>query len=254
MTDERRVAVVTGAASGIGTAIAEALAADGVRVVCVDLDGPGADDVAARIDGRGMTADVASAADCRALIDRVIDGEGRVDILVNNAGLQHVAPIHEMADERFEQLVRVMLFGPFYLTKAVIPSMLERGSGRIVNIASIHALVASPNKSAYVAAKHGLLGLTRTVALEVAARGITVNAICPAYVQTPLVERQLSALAATEGLSEAEVGERLLLANVPAGRFIEAGEVADAVRYLCSAAASGITGSTLTIDGGWTAR
>ncbi len=254
MSTEPRVAVVTGAASGIGAAIAETLAESGVRVVCADLDGAGADLVAARIDGVGMVADVGSAAECRTLIDQVLEGEGRIDILVNNAGLQHVAPVHEMPDERFEHLIRVMLFGPFYLTKAVIPHMLERGSGRIVNIASIHALVASPNKSAYVAAKHGLLGLTRTVALEVAARGVTVNAVCPAYVQTPLVERQVAALAATEGIAEAEVEERLLLANVPAGRFIAAREVAEAVRYLCSDAAAAITGTTLTIDGGWTAR
>lgn len=254
MTVGPRVAVVTGAASGIGTAIAEALARAGVRVVCADIDAAGADHVAATIDGIGMALDVGSAEDCRTLIDRVIEGEGRVDILVNDAGLQHVAPVHEMPDERFEQLVRVMLLGPFYLTKAVVPHMLDRGWGRIVNIASIHALVASPNKSAYVAAKHGLLGLTRTVALEVAARGVTVNAVCPAYVQTPLVDRQVAALAATEGMSEAEVGERLLLANVPAGRFIEAREVAEAVRYLCSDDAAAITGTTLTIDGGWTAR
>lgn len=225
-----------------------------MRVVCADLDGTGADEVAASIGGLGAALDVGSAEGCRSLVERVIAEQGRIDILVNDAGLQHVAPVHEMPDERFEHLVRVMLFGPFYLTKAVVPHMVERGSGRIVNMASIHALVASPNKSAYVAAKHGLLGLTRTVALEVAARGVTVNAVCPAYVRTPLVDQQLAALAATEGIPEAEVADRLLLANVPAGRFIGTDEVAAAVRYLCSDAAAGVTGTTLTIDGGWTAR
>lgn len=249
-----RVAVVTGAGSGIGRAIAEALAADGMLVVCADLRRDTAEAVAESIGGVPVQADVSSAQACRALIEDTVARDGRVDVLVNNAGLQHVAPVDEFPVDTWEHMLRVMLFGPFHLTRAALPHMYGQGWGRIVNIASVHALVASPNKSAYVAAKHGLLGLTRTAALEAARRGVTVNAVCPGFVRTPLVEGQLGALAAAEGIAESEALERVVLASVPARRLLETEEVAAAVSYLCSDSASGITGSALTIDGGWTAR
>jgi len=169
-----RAAIVTGAASGIGLAIAEELASHGARVLCADLD-TGGEQVAARLGGVFQRCDVSSREDCRAVVDRAVAELGRVDILVNNAGLQHVSPIEDFPEDRWEHIVRVMLFGAFYLTKYVIPHMYERGWGRIVNISSLHGLVASPYKSAYIAAKHGLNGLTKTVALEAAEKGVTVT-------------------------------------------------------------------------------
>ena len=249
-----RVALVTGAASEIGRATAEVLASTGARVICADLDEAGARAVAAGIGGKSAAVDVASSEQCRAVVEQTVEREGRLDILVNNAGLQHVSPLHEMPEERWEQLLRVMLFGPFYLTRAALPHMYRQGSGRVVNIASVHALVASPNKSAYVSAKHGLLGLTRTAALEAAPHGVTVNAVCPGYVRTPLVENQLADLARTEGVPEPDVVDQVLLTNVPLKRLLEPGEVGECVRYLCSDAAAGITGAAIVLDGGWTAR
>lgn len=254
MTGTRRVAIVTGAGSGIGRSIATGLAADGMKVVCADIRLPAAEQVAQALGGLAVETDVASAAACQSLVATTIDWAGRLDVLVNNAGLQHVSPIETFPPERWEQLVRVMLFGPFHLTRAALPHMYRQGWGRIVNVASVHALVASPNKSAYVAAKHGLLGLTKTVALEAARSGVTVNAVCPGFVRTPLVESQLEALAQTSGIAQEEVVEQVVLGTVPAHRLLEPEEVAAAVRYLCTDAAAGITGSSLVIDGGWTAR
>lgn len=250
-----RVAIVTGAASGIGAEIARALAEAGARVVVADVDRRGAETVARRLpSASSYRADVADSADCLRLVQEVIARSGRVDILVNNAGLQHVSPVTEFPVDQWERLVRVMLFGAFYLIRQVLPVMYAQGWGRIINIGSIHSIVASPNKSAYVAAKHGLLGLTRAVALEAAERGVTVNAVCPAYVRTPLVERQIADLASTENLTESEVVDRIMLAPAAIRRLIEPAEVAATVRFLCSDAASMITGTAQIIDGGWTAR
>jgi 3-hydroxybutyrate dehydrogenase len=250
----RRVAVVTGAGSGIGRAVAEGLAADGMIVVCADIRLGSAEEVAASVGGLALEADVASADACQALIDTTVERLGRIDVLVNNAGLQHVSPVEAFPPERWELIIRIMLVGPFYLTRAALPHMYRQDWGRIINMASVHALVASPNKSAYVAAKHGLLGLTKTVALEAARRGVTVNAICPSFVRTPLVGGQLAGLAQAGGISEAEALEQVVLGSVPARRLLEPEEIAASVRYLCSDAAAGITGSSLVIDGGWTAR
>lgn len=249
-----RTAIVTGAASGIGRAIAEDLGARGARVLLADLDAEEGARAAAAIPGAAFQrADVGAREDCRALVARCAEW-GSVDILVNNAGIQHVAPVEEFPEERWERLIRIMLVGAFYLIHDAIPLMYERGWGRIVNVASVHSLVASPYKSAYVSAKHGLLGLTRTVALEAAERGVTVNAVCPAYVRTPLVEKQIADQARVHGIAEADVVRDIMLAPAALKRLLEPREVAAYVAFLCSDEASGITGAAQVMDLGWTAR
>jgi 3-hydroxybutyrate dehydrogenase len=250
-----RAAIVTGAASGIGRAIATDLAAQGTRVLFADVNVAEGERVAADFSTAVFQrADIAKQADCEALVARAVREFGRVDILVNNAGLQHVAPVEEFPVETWERLVHIMLFGAFYLTRAVLPHMYAKRWGRIVNIASVHGLVASPYKSAYVAAKHGLVGFTKTVALEAAEKGVTVNAVCPSYVRTPLVEKQIADQAKVHGISEDAVIREIMLAPAAIKRLLEPSEVAAYVRFLCSDEASGITGATQVIDAGWTAR
>ena len=248
-------ALVTGAASGIGRAIAEDLSRRGARVLLADIDESSLRAVAAALSGSvTQRADISSRDDCRALVERARRDWGGVDILVNNAGLQHVAPVEEFPEDRWEYIVRVMLIGAFLLTKYAIPDMYRKGWGRIVNISSLHGLVASPYKSAYISAKHGLMGLTKTVALEAAERGVTVNAICPSYVRTPLVEKQIADQARMNKMDEAEVIEKIMLAPAAIKRLLEPSEVASYVAFLCTDEASGITGSAQLIDMGWTAR
>jgi|SRR6218665_41809 len=254
-TMKDRCALVTGAASGIGQAVAEALGAQGARVLVSDLDEKGARAVAERIPGAiAQRADVSSRDDCRALVDRARDEWGRLDILVNNAGLQHVSPVEDFPEEKWEQMIRIMLVGPFLLTKYALPLMYARKWGRVLNISSLHGVVASPYKSAYVSAKHGLMGLTKTVALEAADKGVTVNALCPSYVRTPLVEKQISDQARVNNMTEAEVIERVMLAPAAVKRLLEPSEVAAYAVFLCSDAAGGITGAAQMMDCGWTAR
>lgn len=248
-------AIVTGAASGIGRAVAEALAGAGARVLLADLNVEEGERVAKALTGCAFQrADVASREDCRRVVDRCVELYGGVDILVNNAGVQHVAPVEEFPEDRWEQLIRIMLIGAFLLTKYSVPHMYRTGWGRVVNIASIHGLVASPYKSAYVAAKHGLLGLTKTVALEAAEKGVTVNAICPSYVRTAIVETQIADQANAHGISEADVIEKIMLAPAAVKRLLEPSEVAAYALFLCSDEASGITGAAQVMDAGWTAR
>jgi 3-hydroxybutyrate dehydrogenase len=248
-------ALVTGAASGIGHAIAVDLAAHGASVLLADLNAGAGMAASKAIPGSlFMRADVSSRADCRALVDRATAEWGGVDVLVNNAGFQQVSPIEEFPEDRWEQLVRVVLFGAFYLTKYAIPHMYEKGWGRIVNISSLHGLVASPYKSAYISAKHGLNGLTKTVALEAADKGVTVNAVCPSYVRTPLVEKQIADQARVNRISEEAVVRDIMLAPAAIKRLLEPEEVAAYVSFLCSDAAAGITGAEQLIDCGWTAR
>jgi len=250
-----RVALVTGGASGIGRAIAGEFAARGARVAVVDLDEEAAARVAAALAGAiAVRCDVSDPAACETAVATVRRDLGQVDILVNDAGLQHVSPIETFPVERWRYLIDVMLVAPFVLTRAVLPDMYAHGWGRIVNLGSIHSLIASPNKSAYIAAKHGLLGLTRATAVEAGPHGVTVNAICPAFVRTPLVERQMADLAATEGIPLDQVTERVMLAPAAVRRLIEPAEVARYAAFLCSDAAASITGSAQVIDGGWTAR
>lgn len=252
---EGKVAIVTGAASGIGLAVARELARRGAHVTISDIDEEHGSAAAAALPGaRFVRADMTNESDCQRLVDGTIAAGGKVDILVNNAGIQYVAPIHEFPVEKWRLILNLMLTAPFVLTKAALPNMYEHQWGRIVNIASIHALVASAYKSAYVSAKHGLLGLTRVTALEGAAHGVTCNAICPSYVRTPLVEKQISSQAQMHGIPESEVVEKIMLAEAPIRRLLEPDEVAKMAAYLCSDDASGITGSALTIDCGWTAQ
>ena len=255
MSDARTI-LITGAGSGIGKGLAEHLAADGHRILCTDLDPAAAQAVADAIRSGGGEAaahglDVASQAAIDALVAEL---DAPVDVLVNNAGLQHVRPLEEFPMERWDQLVQVMLVGVARLTRALLPGMRERGYGRIVNIGSIHSLVASPYKSAYVAAKHGLMGFSKVVALETADTDITINTICPTYVKTPLVEKQIADQARAHGISEDEVVEKIMLEPMPKGVFITYEELAGITNFLTGPAARNITGQAIVVDGGWTVR
>ena len=251
---DRSVAIVTGAASGIGRSIAQALAQRGDRVVVADIDKAGGEAAADALDARFVQADLSQREDCLRLIAETLDWHGRVDILVNNAGFQHVESIETFPPEIWDKMIAVMLTAPFLLTQHVWQAMKANGWGRIINISSIHGRVASPFKSAYVTAKHGLIGFTRSAALEGGAHGITVNAICPGYVRTPLVEEQIADQARTHQLTRDEVLEQVMLAPAAIKRLIRPEEIASLVVYLCSEEAGVITGADWAIDLGWTAR
>lgn len=243
-------ALVTGAASGIGAACAATFAAAGARVTAVDLDEGGLRSLVESLPGASITAHPKNLADLDALGDLPTD----VDVLVNNAGIQHVSPVHEFPVEKFDLIQRLMLQSPFRLIRSALPHMYEQGWGRIVNVSSVHGLRASAFKSAYVSAKHGLEGLSKVVALEGAEHGVTSNCLNPAYVRTPLVEKQLADQAATHGIGEDEVLEKIMLAPVALKRLVEVEEVAAMALFLCSSAATSITGSSLPVDCGWTAH
>ena len=250
---EGRRALVTGAASGIGLAIARQLGAAGARVVLSDLPGDRLEKAAEDIEkATHVAADLSQSDD----VHRLADEAGDIDILVNNAGLQHVSPIEDFDEAKWDLLQAVMLRAPFLLIKRLLPGMYARGQGRIVNVASVHGLVASPFKAAYVAAKHGVVGLTKTVALEAGERGVdvTVNAVCPSYVRTPLVEKQIVDQARLHGIPESEVLEKVLLTRNAIKKLIEPEDVASMVEYLCSAPAWSITGAAVTMDAGWLAH
>jgi 3-hydroxybutyrate dehydrogenase len=249
-----KVAIVTGAASGIGLACAERLARDGCAVVLADVNEQAGREHAERLKGSFVKADLATRQGCKQLIGEALRLHGTVHILVNNAGYQHLAPIEEFPEDQWERMIALMLTAPFLLTRYCWPSMKKQKWGRVVNIGSIHALVASPFKAGYISAKHGLVGLTRTAALEGGEHGITVNAICPAYVRTPLVDSQIADQAKANRLSPEEVVEKVMLAPAAVKRLIEPAEVADFAAYLCSDAAGVITGAALAMDLGWTAR
>ena len=252
---EGKVALVTGAASGIGLATAQALAASGARVALADIDAERGQAEAAKLSGAVFVAsDLSQPGSAAKVVEQVIAAHGRLDILVNNAGIQHVAPITEFPEAKWRLLIELMLTAPFLLTQAALPGMYERGWGRIVNIGSVHSLRASAFKSAYVSAKHGLLGLTRVTALEGAEHGVTCNCVCPSYVRTALVEKQIADQARVHGIPESEVVEKIMVAEAAIHRLLEPAEVADYIAFLCSDAASGVTGSAVTIDCGWTAH
>jgi 3-hydroxybutyrate dehydrogenase len=254
-------ALITGSTSGIGLAIARALAGAGCNIT---LNGFGnADEIESlrhRIEAeysvraQYSAADMTKPGEIKTMIKKALTAFGGVDILVNNAGIQHVAPIDEFPVEKWDAIIAIDLSSAFHTTHAALPAMKAKRWGRIINIASAHGLVASPFKSAYVAAKHGVVGLTKVIALEVAEQGITCNAICPGYVQTPLVEGQVEDTAKARGISRKAVMRDVLLAAQPSKQFVQPEQVASFVVYLASDAATSITGSALTIDGGWTAQ
>lgn len=248
--------LVTGAGSGIGAGLSEALAGAGHHVIVTDVQVDGARAVAARISELGGSSEAVALDVTRddSVADALASASRPIEVLVNNAGLQHVAPLEEFSIERWNYLIQVMLTGVARLTRAVLPSMRARGFGRIVNVGSIHSLVASPYKSAYVAAKHGLVGFAKAIALETAEADITINTICPSYVKTPLVDQQIAAQARANGISEAEVIDRVMLAPMPKRAFIEIDELAGITAFLLSPAARNITGQTIVVDGGWTVR
>lgn len=242
-----RRALVTGAASGIGAACAVALAEAGAHIVAADVDGAGAAEIAAQVGGEPWTVDLT---DTTALETLVLD----VDVLVNNAGIQHVSAIEEFPPAAFRRMLALMLEAPFLLVRAALPHMYEQGFGRIINITSVHGLRASPYKSAYVVVKHGLEGLSKVIALEGAARGVTSNCISPGYVRTPLVEKQIADQARLHGIAEEDVVETVLLAETAVKRLVEPAEVAELAVWLAGPTAGMATGSSFTIDGGWTAK
>ncbi len=256
-----KTALVTGSTSGIGLGIATKLASAGANLV---LNGFGE---AAEIEALraklaaqyGVTvhydgADMSQPAAIEAMVNKVIGAVGAIDILINNAGIQHVAPVDEFPLAKWDAIIAINLSSAFHTTRAALPAMRKRGWGRIVNVASAHALVASPFKSAYVAAKHGIAGFTKTVALEVAEAGITVNAVCPGYVLTPLVEKQIPDTARARGISAEEVIRTVLLAAQPTKKFVTVEQVAAFTAFLCSDDGASITGAVLPIEGGWTAQ
>lgn len=256
---EGQVAFVTGAASGIGLAIAEALAGEGAKVALSDLR---EDAVRAAAEGVakqgheavGLACDVTSEAQLQRALDAAAERFGRVDILVNNAGLQFVSPIESFPTEKFELLVKVMLVAPFMAIKHVFPGMKQRRFGRIVNVASVNGLVGFAGKAAYNSAKHGLIGLTKVAALEGATSGITVNAICPGYVDTPLVRNQLGDLARTRGVPLERVLDEVIYPLVPMRKLLAVKDVSDYVLFLASDKAGCVTGQAVVVDGGYTAQ
>ena len=256
-----KAAVITGSTSGIGLGIARAFAREGANVMLNGLGDPAEiEKVRAAIEADfGVKAlfSPANLMDPEAVKQLIADAQtafGAVDVLVNNAGIQHVAPIDEFPDDKWEAIIRLNLLASFYAIKAALPGMKKKGWGRIINTASAHALVASPFKSAYVAAKHGIAGLTKTVALEVAQQKITCNSICPGYVWTPLVESQIPDTMKARNMTAEQVKHDVLLAAQPTKEFVTIEQVADFAVFLCSDAAANITGANLPIDGGWTAE
>ncbi|WP_103110865.1 3-hydroxybutyrate dehydrogenase [Brevibacillus reuszeri] len=256
---EQQVALITGAASGIGLEIARTFAEEGAKVMIVDLNREAADAAALRLQNEGHEAvsfacDVTNEEQVKESLEQVVKIFGRLDILVNNAGLQFVSPIEDFPTAKFEQMISIMLTAPFVAIKHAFPIMKQQGFGRVLNMASINGLIGFAGKAAYNSAKHGVIGLTKVAALEGAAHGITVNAICPGYVDTPLVQNQLSDLAKTRNVPLEKVMEEVIYPLVPQKRLLNVQEVADYAAFLASKKAQGITGQGVVIDGGYTAQ
>jgi 3-hydroxybutyrate dehydrogenase len=256
MTLSGKRAVVTGSNSGIGLGVAEALAAAGAEVILNSFtDRPEDHELAAKLGARHgvaaryIPADMSKGAECRALVEKA----GGCDILVNNAGIQFVSPIEEFPIEKWDAILAINLTSAFHTTAAALPGMRAKGWGRIVNVASAHGLTASPFKSAYIAAKHGVVGLSKTVALETAGQGITCNAICPGYVLTPLVEAQIPEQMKVHGMDRETVIREVMLLRQPSRQFATVEQIGGTAVYLCSPAADQVTGTTISVDGGWTA-
>ncbi|MCY7296850.1 3-hydroxybutyrate dehydrogenase [Alteromonas sp. a30] len=249
--------LITGGASGIGFAMAELLGKQGHHIIIADLNEDAAISATHKLQDENISAsalalDVSNIEQIESLPNRLTHTP--VDVLINNAGIQHVSKLEDFPADKWAFLLQVMLVGPAMLTRAFLPSMRERGYGRIINVGSIHSLVASPYKSAYVAAKHGLLGFAKTVALETGDANITINTLCPSYVKTPLVEKQIASQAEQHGITEEEVVNKIMLEPMPKKAFIGLDELAETAAFLMGNAAKNITGQTLVLDGGWTAR
>ena len=249
--------LITGAGSGIGRGLAERAAADGYAQIVTDMDETSARKTADDIGDAGGRAeafrvDVTQQRDIERMIHAL--GDRRVDVLVNNAGLQYVSRLEDFPQDKWDLMIRVMLNGACMMTRAVLPRMRKHGFGRIINIGSIHSLIASPYKTAYVSAKHGLLGFSKVIALETAETDITMNTICPSYVRTPLVDKQIANQAEEHGVSEDQVIKEIMLKPMPKGKFITVEELYGIVAFLISGCARNITGQTITVDGGWTIR
>ncbi|NBC12668.1 MAG: 3-hydroxybutyrate dehydrogenase [Gammaproteobacteria bacterium] len=259
MTLGGKTALVTGSTSGIGLGIAKGFAEAGINVVINGFgDATAIDEERAGLEAHGVKAvyheaDMSKPEAIAAMMDSIVEEFGQLDILVNNAGIQHVAPVEGFPQEKWDAILAINLSSAFHTIRAAIPSMKQAGWGRIINLASAHGLVASPYKSAYVSAKHGILGLTKTIALEVAQDNITCNAICPGYVYTPLVESQIPDTAAARGLTEDEVIKDVLLAAQWTKKFVTVEQLAGTALFLCSDHAENITGTSIAVDGGWTA-
>lgn len=251
---ESRVALVTGGTSGIGLAVAQRFQADGLKVAVLDLDRPHSRELA---EGEGFTfigADLSRRADCKRAIEEVVAALGGLDVLVNNAGFQHIDAVPDFPEDTWDTMIHVMLTAPFLLSKYAWPHLKRTGQGRIINVASVHGHVASPFKSAYISAKHGVIGFTRTAALEAGDQGITVNAICPGYVRTPLVEGQIADQARTRGITPEEVEQKVMLEPAAIKKLLNPEDIAALASYVASPAAWGMTGAVLDLDLGWTAR
>ncbi len=256
-----KIALVTGSTSGIGLEIARQLAQAGCRLMLNGIESPSkVEKVIADLRALGANevlfsdADLTNPMQSQRLIADTLDSYSTIDVLVNNAGIQHVAPVDAFTDENWDRIIEINLSAPFRLIRQTLPAMRDNGWGRIINIASVHGLVSSRNKAAYVAAKHGLIGLTKTVALETSVEPITCNAICPGYVRTELMESQIASKAQVENISLEEAAESILREKQPSQSFIEPADIGSMVTFLCSKASSQITGAVFPIDGGWTAQ
>jgi len=248
-----KVAIITGGASGIGLAMSQSFAKEGAKVVMADVNEAKLKEEAQKIGADCIAVDLSKKEGCKALVDFALQKHGRVDILINIAGIQTVSSVEEFPEDKWEFMINLMLSAPFYCSKYVWKSMKANGWGRIINLNSIHGLVASEFKSAYVSAKHGLSGFTKTAGLEGGPQGITVNSICPAYVRTPLVENQIQALVKNDGVPTEKVITDIMLVKSAIKKLLEPSTIAEIALFLCSDAAAGITGACLPIDGGWTA-
>ncbi|MCD7035411.1 3-hydroxybutyrate dehydrogenase [Metabacillus sp. GX 13764] len=256
---ENKVVVITGSASGIGYEIGKTFAENGSKVVLTDINQTGVEEAAEKLrqlghEAIGIKADVTNESDIQQMIQTAHKTYGRVDVLINNAGLQHVSPIEEFPTEKFELMIKIMLTAPFIAIKHALPIMKEQGFGRIINVASINGLIGFAGKAAYNSAKHGVIGLTKVAALEAAEHGVTVNALCPGYVDTPLVRNQLQGIADSRHVALDKVLEEVIYPLVPQKRLLDVEEIADYAMFLASDKAKSVTGQAVVMDGGYTAQ